>query len=93
MNVQHEKSESRGKFFIMVDGEQQALMTYSIAGPSKIIIDHTEVDPSLQGQGVGGQLVEAAVKHARETHIKILPLCPFAKAMFDKTSEYQDVRF
>ena len=93
MNVQHEKSESRGKFFIMVDGEQQALMTYSIAGPSKIIIDHTEVDPSLQGQGVGGQLVEAAVKHARETNIKILPLCPFAKAIFDKTSEYQDVRF
>ncbi len=26
-----------------------------------------------------------------EKHIKILPLCPFAKSVFDKVSEFNDV--
>ena len=93
MNIQHEQNDRRGKFFILTEGKQKALMTYSVAGSNKIIIDHTEVDPSLQGQGVGYQLLEAAVKCARGQGIKILPLCPFAKAVFDKTAEYDDIRF
>lgn len=93
MNIQHEQNDRRGKFFILTEGKQKALMTYSVAGSNKIIIDHTEVDPSLQGQGVGYQLLEAAVKYARGQSIKILPLCPFAKAVFDKTAEYDDIRF
>ncbi len=32
-----------------------------------------------------------AVAFAREKNIKIIPLCPFAKKVFDKTPEYSDV--
>jgi predicted GNAT family acetyltransferase len=91
MNIIHSENEKKGRFFIEKDGEQRALMTYSKAGSEKIIIDHTEVDESLQGQGVGYRLVEAVVTHAREEQLKIMPLCPFAKAVFDKRSEYSDV--
>lgn len=68
-------------------------MTYSKAGPGKFIIDHTEVDESSKGQGVGYQLVEAAVVYARENNQKIMPLCPFASAVFRKKSEYKDLLF
>jgi predicted GNAT family acetyltransferase len=68
-------------------------MTYTYAGSDKIIIDHTEVDDSLRGKGVGYKLVEASVNFARENNISILPLCPFAKAVFNKKSEYSDVLF
>jgi hypothetical protein len=33
---------------------------------------------------VGYQLVKKAVDYAREKQIKIMPLCPFAKSVFDK---------
>jgi predicted GNAT family acetyltransferase len=41
---------------------------------------------------VGGKLVAAAVAYAREHGVGILPLCPFAKSVFDRTPEYADVR-
>ena len=66
-------------------------MTYSIASANFIIIDHTEVDPSFKGKGVGKQLLYKIVEMARERSIKILPLCPFANAMFQKLTDIQDV--
>lgn len=66
-------------------------MTYVWAGDSKFIIDHTEVDPKYAGQGLGKQLVDAAVAFAREKDIRIIPLCPFAKKMFERHPELQDV--
>ena len=65
-------------------------MTYSMAGDI-IIIDHTEVDALLKGTGAGAKLVAAAVVWARAEHRQIMPLCPFAKSVFEKTPEYADV--
>jgi predicted GNAT family acetyltransferase len=93
MKIQQTVTKNKGEFFYEVEGEKLGLMTYSYAGNDKIIIDHTEVDPSLKGQGVGYKLVEASVLYARENNLKIMPLCPFANAVFNKKAEYNDVRF
>lgn len=66
-------------------------MTYSIASPNLIIIDHTDVGVSLKGQGVGKKLLLKIVEKARDQNIKIMPLCPFAKSVFDKEESLQDV--
>lgn len=91
MQIKHKEIGSKGIFYIEENGEKLAEMTYSKAGETLIIIDHTEVNARLKGKGAGKQLVQAAVTFARERKIKILPLCPFAKAVFDKTPEYGDV--
>ena len=65
-------------------------MTYT-ASPAMVIIDHTEVDPSLRGTGASARLVQAAVDGARNEGVKILPHCPFARHVFDKTPEFADV--
>jgi len=93
MQIQHQQHESKGKFFIEENGKEIAFMTYTFAGETKIIIDHTVVHEGNEGKGLGKKLVTAAVAFAREKHIKILPLCPFAKAVFDKTPEFSDVLF
>ena len=72
------------------DGERLAEMTYTVAG-SRVIIDHTDVDDRLRGTGVGKQLVHAAVEWARAEKAQLMPLCPFAKSVFDKTPDYADV--
>lgn len=57
-----------------------------------MIIDHTVVDESLKGQGIAKRLVAKVVERMREEGRKIIPLCPFAKAIFDRTPEYSDIR-
>jgi len=91
MEINHRKEENKGAFIATENGAKAGEMTYSKAGDTLIIIDHTEVDPTFGGQGVGKKMVLAAVDFARENNIKILPLCPFAKAAFDKDSTIQDV--
>lgn len=91
MEVLQEDNGKKGEFYVEVNGRRDALMTYTWAGEDKIIIDHTEVGDSLRGQGVGYKLVEASVNFMRTKGIKAIPLCPFAKAVFDKKAEYNDV--
>lgn len=93
MDIKHKSEGSKGKFFIEKDGIIIAEMTYVWAGETRIIIDHTEVDESLKGQGVGKKLVTEAVKFAREKGTKIMPLCPFAQAVFEKEKDFKDVLF
>ena len=91
MDIKQIEHGSKGAFLIEQEGERLAEMTYSKAGENMIIIDHTDVSDKLRGQGAGRQLLLKAVEYARSNHIKILPLCPFAKSVFDKTPEIADV--
>ncbi|MCT1531281.1 N-acetyltransferase [Sphingobacterium daejeonense] len=93
MLVKHEQSDNKGAFFAEEDGKRIGEMTYSKAGTGKIIIDHTEVDPEEKGKGIGSVLLEKAVEFARDNNLKILPLCPFAKAQFDRDVNIRDVLF
>jgi predicted GNAT family acetyltransferase len=91
MEIKHKTDVLKGAFYIEENGRLLAEMTYVWAGSNKIIIDHTQVSDELKGQGAGKQLVNEAVEMAREKGIKILPLCPFAKSVFDKIKEFNDV--
>jgi predicted GNAT family acetyltransferase len=83
--------EHQNRAFVwMENGEYLARLTYTIAG-SRVILDHTEVDDRLRGTGAGKKLVHAAVEWARTENKRLMPLCPFARSVFDKTPEYSDV--
>jgi len=89
-DIRREDGETGGRYVVVVDGHE-AEMTYSKAGTSRIIIDHTGVPKALAGRGVGVALVRRGVEDARAAGIKIIPLCPFAKAQIEKHKEWQDV--
>lgn len=91
MLIQHKKVGTKGLFFVQQDGNILAEMTYTMPSAEKMIIDHTEVSDELRGQNAGYQLVHTAVEYARTHHLKIIPLCPFANAVFKKKPEYADV--
>jgi len=88
--ISREDGPKGGRYLTVINGDE-AEMTYSRAGATRIIIDHTGVPDSMRGMGVGKKLVEAAVNDARAEGFKIIPLCPFAKATLEKHAEWQDV--
>ena len=77
------------RFEITLDGKT-AYSKYLLAG-GKLIIEHTEVPEALEGRGVAGHIVSAALEYARAQNLKVLPICPFAKAFIGKHREYQDL--
>jgi predicted GNAT family acetyltransferase len=93
MEIKQTNDTKRGYFEAVEDGKQAGKMTYTWAGDSKFIIDHTEVAEDFNGKGVGKKLLMATVEYARNNNLTIIPLCPYAKSVFDKTEEIRDVLF
>jgi uncharacterized protein len=91
MEILQTDNGKKGKFYIEQNGEELAELAYVWAGTERFIIEHTEVSDALAGKSAGKQMVAKAVVFAREKHVKIIPLCPFAKSVFDKVQEYRDV--
>jgi predicted GNAT family acetyltransferase len=82
-----------GAFYIEQGGKRVGEMTYSFNPDARLaIIDHTQADVSLRGQGIPKRMVAAAVSWARAEKIKLFPLCPYARHVFDTTPEFADVR-
>ena len=91
MKIERDEHGTKGAFYIDEEGEWIAEMTYFKSGDSEITIDHTEVDAKLRGEGIGDDLIAAAVKHARDNGLKIKATCPYAAKVLAKHPEYEDV--
>ena len=94
MQFEYTDNGQKGEFFSLNDaGQRIAEISYAWRDDKTIVADHTWVDDSLRGQNVGRLLVDQAVEFARTKDAKILPLCPFAKSVFDKEPSLHDVLF
>lgn len=89
MEIIHKDNGKKGEWIAMEGDVQAGEMTYVWAGDDKFIIEHTLGNPEFKG--VGLKLLDKAVAYARENNKKIIPLCPFAKKMFDRKEEIRDV--
>lgn len=91
IEIKQIQSGTKG-FFGAFDGNKEAgRMSYTFAGKSTIIIDHTEVNNEYRGQNIGKRILMEVINYVRENKIKIIPLCPFAKSVFDRIEEIRDV--
>ena len=68
----------RGRFEIR-DGERVVgLASYHVDG-DVMTLPHTEVDPSMGGQGLGTTLVREVLAAARSRQLHVLPYCSFVR--------------
>ena len=89
MEIQHQHHLTNGEFFVKNEQQEKlAVMTYIMTDDNTMLIEHTIVDEQLSGQGIGRKLVDARAKG-----FKIIPQCPYANSVFNKTPEYTDVWF
>ena len=54
-------------------------------------IDHTFVDQSLRGQGVAGQLLDAAVRQIRMEGLRAKATCSYAAKWFKEHPDQSDL--
>ncbi len=67
-------------------------ITFVRVGADKIIIDYTSVVERYRNISVGLNLVRAVCNLARGQQRKVITICPFARAMFNRYAEFDDVR-
>ncbi len=67
-------------------------ITFVRVGGDKLIIDYTRVDAEYRNANIGLNLVRAACDFARRQGRRVITICPFARAMFNRYAEFDDVR-
>ena len=54
---------------------------------NRLVLIHTEVPEQLEGHGIGGALVTAAIGRAVRDGMTVVPLCPFAHGWLERHPE------
>ena len=79
----------RGRYEARIAGKDATgELTYRKLGVDAIVAEHTGVPQALRGKGIATALVERLVEDARTEGFKIVPKCPFVKALFDQHPEW-----
>ena len=73
------------------NGKRIAVIEYPESKPGVVNITHTEVDPSMGGQGIAGKITEHVANLLREDGRKAELSCSYAIKWFQKHPEYADV--
>jgi predicted GNAT family acetyltransferase len=75
-------NQAASRFELHADGELAELV-YRRNG-KRLVLVHTEVPESLEGRGIGGALVLAAIDRAERDSMTVVPLCPFARGWLER---------
>jgi uncharacterized protein len=80
----------RGRFEVRVDDRVVGLASYHVDGTT-MTLPHTEVDPSVGGQGIGTALVAGVLAAARERGLTVLPYCSFVRHYIQQHPELMEL--
>lgn len=79
------------RFEILVGGEVAGFTQLLDDGAGRRIFFHTEVRQAYAGQGLGGRLVEAALRRSREEGLRVVAVCPYVAAYLRRHPEHADL--
>ena len=86
--ITHDSAARR--FQTEADGTR-AYVEYELDGDT-MTITHTIVPQAIGGRGIAGELVQAALDHARGQGWKVAPQCSYADHWLRKHADYADLR-
>ena len=78
-------NQDASRFEVTVDGHVAALDYRRDA--DRLVLVHTGVPSELEGKGLGGVLVAAAVDRAEEEHLTVGLECDFARGWLERHPE------
>lgn len=90
LDIQHERQGGKGRYWALA-GDGEAELTYKMRG-DVMVIDHTFTPPEARGKNIARQLVERAVGDARESGLRINPVCPYVAKLFQRRPEWRELQ-
>jgi uncharacterized protein len=75
-------NQAESRFEIRADGRLAELLYHR--NGNRLALIHTEVPEELEGRGLAGRLVTAAVARAAREGLTIVPYCPFARGWLQR---------
>ncbi len=78
--------DREGERFVLAEGNEEAELLYQL-DQGRLLLLHTEVPAAFRGQGVGAQLVSAAVARAGAEGLILVPWCPYARRWLQEHSD------
>jgi len=78
-------NEAASRFEVSVDGHVAELVYRRHL--DRLVLVHTSVPDELEGRGVGGMLVRAAIARAAQEGLTVVPLCSFARRWLERHPE------
>ena len=77
--------QAKSRFEVTIDGNLAELIYRRRA--DRLVLVHTEVPDELEGRGLGGKLVSAAIDRAEREGLVVVPECPFARSWLERHPE------
>lgn len=77
-------------YMIHVDGRRVGKAVYHMRGGRHFFV-HTEIDPDMNGRGLGRRLVEFALEDVKAKNGTVVPICPFFRAYLKRHPEYDEL--
>ena len=90
MTTEVRDNAERARYEVLVDGKVAGIADYQVEG-DRVLFPHTEIDPSLRGQGLGAVLVQWALDDVRKAGRRIVPQCWYVAQFVDEHPEYRDL--
>lgn len=91
MKIERTEQEQNGRWTLSEDGKEVGKMQYRWLNKSKFDIFSTVIEKEYEGKGHATELLDTAVKYARDNQKKISATCSFAKDKFEADASYNDV--
>lgn len=88
MHIRHERDTHR---FLGDTPSGTAVLAYVPAGAGALELYSTYVPAAERGQGLGAELVQAAVTYAREQGLRIVPTCWYVADWLGAHPEHRDL--
>lgn len=79
-----------GRYVLEEDGHLAARTEYQDR-QGRLFFAHTEVDPTYEGKGLAGELVERALDDVRRSGRRIVPLCSYVRGWIERHPDYDDL--
>lgn len=91
MDVEIRNGSGYSYFAAIEEGEEMGEAVYHTSSDGRMTITHVGIEPRYRGAGRAEALMRKVVEYARENNLKIVPICPFARAMFQRYPDLRDV--
>lgn len=84
------RNDDAGRYELRVDDRLVGIADFHEDG-ERTVIPHTEIDPSLRGQGLGAVLVRGVLDDMRDRGATVVPACWYVADFITANPAYQDL--